>query len=137
MDASQNNRKAILLVFAVFLLGIALGGVGTYALVATRVLAARPQPPTLGRDPRGTMARFTHELGLNPDQQKQIEAIFNETRARYGALHERLDPEYEQVRQEGRQKIRQMLTEEQKPKFENLLHRIDEERRERQAASGH
>jgi hypothetical protein len=135
MDANQGSRKAVLLVFAVFVLGIALGGVGTY-LVSARVHAARPQMG-LARNAAGVLARFTHELDLNPEQQTQVQGILNDMRTQYGALHEKLDPEYEQVRQHGRERIRQVLTEDQKPKFDNLLHHIDEERRQRQAESGH
>ena len=53
------------------------------------------------------------------------------------ARPEELDPEYEQVRQQGRERIRQALTADQRPKFEELLRQMDEERRQRQAAEGH
>ena len=135
MDASKGSQKAVLLVSLVFVLGIALGGVGTY-MVTTRVHAARPQAPV--HNPANTMAMFTRDLNLNPDQQKQIEAILSDTRAHYAALHDKLDPEYEQVRHEGRERIRQLLTPEQRPMFEDLLRRMDEERRRRQQAEqGH
>jgi len=133
MDANQGSRKALLLVFVLFVLGIALGSVGTY-VVTTRVLAARPQA-TLGRN-ADHMAMFTRDLNLTPDQQNQIQAILNDTRAHYAALHQKLDPEYEEVRHQGRVRIRQVLTPEQLPKFEELLRQMDEERRERQAAAG-
>jgi len=133
MDANQGNRKALLLVFVLFVLGIALGSVGTY-VVTTRVLAARPQA-TLGRN-SDHMAMFTRDLNLTPDQQNQIQAILNDTRAHYAALHQKLDPEYEEVRHQGRVRIRQALTPEQLPKFEELLRQMDEERRQRQAAAG-
>jgi Spy/CpxP family protein refolding chaperone len=133
MDANQSNRKAVLLVFVLFALGIALGSVGTY-VVTTRVLAARPQA-TVSRNP-DHMAMFTRDLNLSPDQQSQIQAILNDTRAHYAELHQKLDPEYEQVRHESRVRIRQVLTPEQQPKFEELLRQIDEDRR-RRAAEGH
>ena len=135
MDANQSNRKAVLLVFVLFVLGIGLGSVGTY-VVTTRVQAARPQA-TLARNPGHTMAMFTRDLNLNPDQQNQIQAILNDTRARYAELHQKLDPEYEQVRHEGRERIRQVLTPEQRPKFEDLLRQIDEDRRKRGNPEGH
>ena len=131
MDASQSNRKAILLVFVLFLLGIALGSLGTYVVMTTRVLAARPQA-SLARNPGHVMAMFTRDLNLNSDQQAQIQGILNDTRAHYAQLHEKLDPEYEQVRQQGRQRIRQVLTAEQLPKFEELLRQMDEDRRRHQ-----
>jgi len=134
MDANQGNRKAILLVLVLFVLGIALGSVGTY-VVTTRVQAARPHA-SLSHNYAGTVAMFTQGLSLSPDQQKQLEGIFNDMRGNYQALHEKLDPEYEQVRQHGRDRIRQILTPEQRPKFEDLLRQIDEDRR-RRASEGH
>jgi Spy/CpxP family protein refolding chaperone len=132
MDANQGNRKAVLLVFVLFILGIGLGSVGTY-LVTERVQAARPQAQaTLVHNPAHTMAMYTRDLNLNPEQQSQIQAILNDMRAGYAGLHEKLDPEYEQVRQQGRERIRQVLTPEQRPKFEDLLRQIDEDRRRRQ-----
>jgi hypothetical protein len=135
MDANQGNRKAVLLVIVLFVLGVAIGSMGTY-LVTTRVLAARPQS-TIGRTTSQHMAMFTRDLNLSTDQQGQIQAILDDMRAHYASLHEKLDPEYEQVRQQGRERIRQALTADQRPKFEELLRQMDEERRQRQAAEGH
>jgi Spy/CpxP family protein refolding chaperone len=134
MNANQSNRKAVLLVTVLFALGIALGSVGTY-LVTMQVQAARPHA-SLRQNYAGTVAMFTHGLGLSPDQEKQLEAIFSDMRGHYEALHEKLDPEYEQVRQQGRERVRQILTPEQRPKFEDLLRQIDEDRR-RRTAEGH
>jgi Spy/CpxP family protein refolding chaperone len=135
MDANQGSRKALVLVFVLFVLGIALGSMGTY-LVTTRVLAARPVAAS-AHTPGHAMAVFTRDLNLTVDQQTQIQAILNDTRGKYAQLHEKLDPEYEQVRQQGRQRIRQVLTPQQLPKFEDLLRQMDEDRRQRQAADGH
>ena len=134
MNANQGNRKAVLLVFVLFVLGIAIGSVGTY-LVTTQVQAARPHA-SLSHNYAGTVAMFTQGLSLSSDQQTQLEAIFNDMRSHYQALHEKLDPEYEQVRQQGRERIRQILTPEQRAKFEDLLRQIDEDRRQR-ANEGH
>lgn len=133
MDASKASYKAVLLVSLVFVLGIALGGVGVY-VVTSRVQAARPQA-TL-RNPANTMAIFTRDLNLTPDQQKQIQGIFSDTRAHYAELHDKFDPEYMRVRQEGRERIRQSLTPEQRSKFEDLLRRIGDDRRKRQGEQG-
>jgi Spy/CpxP family protein refolding chaperone len=129
MDNNQSSRKAYLIVFVLFILGIALGSVGTY-LVTLRVQAARPVA-TADRGP-SHMAIFTRDLNLTTEQQTQVQAIMNETRSHYAELHQKLDPEYEQVRQQSREHIRQVLTPEQRPKFEELLRQMDEERRKRQ-----
>jgi Spy/CpxP family protein refolding chaperone len=129
METNEGSRKALLMVFVVFVLGIALGSVGTF-VVSSRAAAARPQA-TLAHNPARTMAMYTRDLNLTPDQQNQIQTILNDMRNHYLALHEKLDPEYEQVRQQGRDRIRQALTAEQRPKFEDLLRQIDEDRRQR------
>lgn len=129
MDARQGNRKAFLMVLLVFVMGIALGAVGTY-VVTTRVLAARA--PRAASVPN-RVAMFTRDLNLDAEQQKQIQAILTETRARYAEIHSQADPEYEKARQEGREKMRQILTPEQRPKLEDLLRRFDTERRSRQS----
>lgn len=129
MATNRGNRKAVLLVFVLFVLGIALGSVGTY-VVTTQVQAARPHA-SLSHNYAGTLAMFTHGLDLSPDQQKQLDVIFSDMRDRYNALHAKLDPEYDQVRHEGRQRIREILTPDQRPKFEELLRQIDEDRRRR------
>jgi Spy/CpxP family protein refolding chaperone len=129
MDASQGSRKAFLLVLLVFVLGIGLGATGTY-VVTTHVLAAKPQANS---SVPNRVALFTRDLDLNLEQQKQIQQILTETRARYAEIHSQVDPEYEKARHEGREKIRQILTPEQKPKFEDMLRTFDEERRNRQS----
>ena len=106
-------------------------------VAASTIYMALLGPEGLARVARAchanTMALFTRDMNLNPDQQKQIQAILSDTRAHYAELHDKLDPEYERVRQAGRERIRQVLTVEQKPKFEDLLRQMDEERRRRQA----
>ena len=44
-----------------------------------------------------------------------------------------MSPQFEQVRQQGREQIREVLTPEQRPKFEEFLGRVDEDRRRRNA----
>jgi hypothetical protein len=129
MDTSRGSRKAFLLVFLVFALGIALGSVGTY-LVTTRVHAARP---VAVRTPADRMASLTRELNLSAQQQKEIEAIFNDTRARYAEIRKQADPQYEKVREESREQIRKVLTPQQGPKFEEMLLRMQQARRKRES----
>ena len=128
MDTNRGSRKAALLVILVFVLGIALGGAGTY-VVTDRVQAARLQSP----HPGGLMSAMIKDMNLTAEQQTQIEAILSDTRAEYATIRKQADPQYEQARQSGRQRIRQVLTPEQGPKFEDMLRKLDEERRQRQA----
>lgn len=130
MDANPSNRRAIGLVLAVFLLGIALGALGAY-LVGVRVWGARSE----GQDHRDRRARMveqlTQELNLSSAQQKQLNAILADMQTRYAEIHKQIAPQTEQARQQGREQIRSILTPEQKPKFEDFLRRLDEERKKR------
>jgi len=49
--------------------------------------------------------------------------------AEYKAIHQSTDPQINEARQKGRERIREILTPEQKPKFEEFLIRLDEERK--------
>lgn len=133
MAYSTNNRKALALIVLVFVLGIALGAVG-HSLFDRRVLGARAQiEPQPRPNPPRAVARLTNELNLTPDQQKQIGDILGDMQHRYDAVHDQINPQLYQIREQGRDQIRQVLTPEQRPKFEDYLKRVDEERRRRAA----
>ena len=131
METSPVNRKAIALLILVFALGIALGVVGT-RVVNARAFAARGGAlPNVNNPPRA-VARLTQELSLTPDQQKQISGILSDMQAGYNNVREQANPQYDRIRSQGRDHIRQVLTPEQQPKFEIYLQRLDQERRERE-----
>ena len=133
MDANPKSRKAILLVSLLFLLGIALGAVGGEVLTDHwRETRQRNAGPRGGRDPVRALAMYTRDLNLNQDQQKQIQAILEDVRNQYAEIQKNVRPEYDRVRQQGRERVRQVLTPEQRPKFEDLLRRMDQERKERE-----
>jgi Spy/CpxP family protein refolding chaperone len=133
MTYTPANRKALALIVLVFVLGIALGAVG-HSLADRRVLGARTQPPAFLQprpNPPRAVARLTSELKLAPDQQKQIGDILADMQHRYDAVHDQMNPEFQQIREQGHDQIRQVLTPEQRPKFEDFLKRVDEDRRRR------
>jgi hypothetical protein len=132
---SPVSRKAIGLLILVFVLGIAFGGVGM-TLFNSRVYGdlrkPAPQPPTSAR----AVARINQDLNLSADQQKQLGDILNNMMAGYNNIRQQMTPQFDQVREQGRNQIRQILTPEQRPKFEEYLQKVDEDRRKRAAASG-
>lgn len=128
MSDTSATRKAALWVGLVFLLGAALGGV----LGNVFGVHARNSPPAqLTEVEKRTqkVQRLTQELNLTPDQQKQIEAIIASVQAQYKAIHQSTEPQIDAARQKGREQVRAILTPEQKPKFEDFLRRLDEERK--------
>ena len=135
MDAEavrvHTNRRAILLVLLVFVLGIALGAVGTY-LVAGRRVAGAPAGRASQKERRARLVeQLTRELSLTNDQRKQLDAILADVQVKYRALHEQIAPQSDQIRQQGREQIRGILTPGQKSKFEAFLRHLDEERKKK------
>lgn len=115
------NRKATLLVVMVFVFGVTIGALGYY--VAAGQVNAKPRPTVV--------ERLTTELNLTPEQQKQVSDILDATRKNYDSIYAPIRPQMEAARQDGRQRIRTILTPEQLTKFEEHLRRIDEERSRR------
>lgn len=128
MEFNPATRKAIALLVLVFLLGIAIGAVGHMA-VDRRAFASRNhvratvQPHLVGR--------MTRDLNLTSDQQKKLTAILAGMQQEFAAVRQQMNPQFEQIRKQGHDQIRQMLTPEQRPKFEDFLRRLAAEHRRR------
>lgn len=138
MATTKAKREAAALFFVVFLLGMLLGGVGSH-LWGERVWG-QTKPVNTNPTRAQVIAECTHQLQLTPDQQKQMIAIIDDTRAKWAALYAPLDPQKEAIRQEGRARIRAILTPQQQVRFDEFMRQIDEQRKkdaERQAAAGH
>jgi hypothetical protein len=122
------QQKATLWLAIVFVLGSALGGVFGYYF-AHRSYAS--EHTVLSAEARRAQRRekLTREVELTPDQQKQVIAILDQSQVEYKAIHEVMDPRIESVRQKTRDQIRGLLSADQKPKFEEFLRQIDEERK--------
>jgi len=73
--------------------------------------------------------QLTRDLSLTPAQSQQVDAILLQRHAEAKAIRDQTDAQIDQVHQKGRQQIREILTPEQRPKFEEFLKRLDEERK--------
>jgi len=126
MENTKKRSEAAVLVLMVFLLGALLGGLGNH-LWGERVWGKQTPvgPPTKTQ----IIADLTQQLELTPDQQKQLTGIVDDTRAQWRTLYSTIEPQHEQIRQQSRDRIRAILTPEQKPKFEDFVHRLDEQRK--------
>jgi Spy/CpxP family protein refolding chaperone len=128
------NRKAVGLLVLVFALGIALGAVG-HMLSERSVLASRSRGPAAGPGSgpgSGQLVnRLTGDLNLSPDQQKQLKVILADTQSRYDAIRQQTAPQFDEARDQGRERMRQILTPDQVPKLDDFFRRVDEDRRKR------
>src|SRR6266849_3511795 len=87
MTGQGSRGRAALLVIAVFVLGAALGGVGTYSVVK-RTVAASSVPMTDQQRHAHRVERLTRELSLTADQQKLVDEILAQWESRYKAIEQ-------------------------------------------------
>jgi hypothetical protein len=128
MENTKTRREAAFLVIVVFALGVLLGGLGMH-LWGERVWGHQTAPKT--RDE--IVARLTHEVGLTAEQQKQVTAIVDDTRAQWKTLYAPVEAQKEQIRQQSREKLRALMTPEQRVKLENFFRQLDEQRKKDEA----
>ena len=128
MSGMSVTRKAALWVGVVFLLGAALGGMIGYVF-AHHTAQAAPAQMTEATKRAQKVQRLTQELDLSAEQQKLLDVIIASVQAQYRAIHQSTEPQINEARQKGREQIRAILTPEQKPKFEEFLKRLDEEKK--------
>jgi Spy/CpxP family protein refolding chaperone len=126
---SSAKQKAALWVAVVFVLGAALGGVFGYFYGHRSSVSAANPPLSEPQRRAQRVEQLTQELGLTNDQRQQLDSALSQLHAQYKSIHDQHDAQMEQARQKGRDQIRAILTPEQKPKFEEFLKRLDEERK--------
>ena len=128
MTETTVRQKATLWLALVFVLGAALGGVLGYAS-AHRSYAAEPTVLTAEARRAQKRQQMAREVGLTPEQLQQVSVILDGAQIDYKAVHAVMDPQIDAVRQKSRDKIRALMTPEQKPKLEEFLRKLDEERK--------
>lgn len=125
--SSVKTHSALILAI-VFVLGI-LAGVGGTLVVSP--LVHRNQQH---HDPRQDRQRFIDHmqklLDMTPQQTVQFSAILQETTERWDALHRQVEPQFEAIRQQQRDKVRAMLTPGQVQKFNEFVAQFDAHRKE-------
>jgi Spy/CpxP family protein refolding chaperone len=126
MPNTKTRSEAAMLVIVVFFLGVLLGVVGNHlwgeSVWGKQISAAHPTRDQL-------VSSLTRELQLNAEQQQQLGAIIDDTKAQIRAVYAPADAQREVLRQAGRNRIRAILTPEQKPKFETFMQNLDEARK--------
>ena len=121
------SRRAYLYFVLTFLLGVIVGGASVYYYAWSTGHWHRPF------DRQSFVRRVKGELNLSDAQVTQLERIVDGSTAKVRAAQEQSDAQLNAIRQETRNQIRQILTPEQGPKFDELVRRWDERRRR----SGH
>ena len=124
--------KAKILVFAVFFIGIATG-VLIANFYTTHVAGA---PDTTNSEDRAQRAqrdinKFYDYLGLNQAQREEMHKIGEDTRREFRDLRKETQPRFQAIQDASREKIRQILNDEQLKKYDEFRKRMDERRKKR------
>ena len=75
------------------------------------------------------VAELTKELGLTPEQGSRIDAVIHQTHDQMKLIRDKSDADVDVLRQKAREQVRQLLTPEQRPKYEAMIQKMDEERK--------
>ena len=131
---SETRQKARLWLGLVFILGAAIGGVFGYSFAHRSYAASQAPAATLSEPERRAkrIAEMTKEVGLTPEQSTQIDQIIHQAHDEIKAIHDRTDADVDAVRQRAREQMRSLLTPDQRPKFEAMILRWNQERKKQQ-----
>jgi|ERR1700688_1467188 flagellar basal body-associated protein FliL len=130
MTESSTTRKAALWVGLVFLLGAALGGMAGYVFAHQKYAvtnAAAPPSDAVRRAQK--VQELSSRVNLTPEQSRQVDGVIADIQTQMKSIRKTLDPQLDEVRQKGRERIRAILSAEQRPKFEEYIQKLDEERK--------
>ena len=135
MNAEVRKKAAIWLVL-VFVLGAATGGLFGYNL-AHRSYAATKAPTQSEAERRAKkVAEMTQEIGLSPDQVQKVDSLIGEAQREIRGIRDQSEAQVDAVRMKTREAIRVFLSDEQKPKFEGYVERLDAERKKQKEMQG-
>jgi len=124
--------KAKLLVFAVFFMGIA-AGILIANFYTARVTGSpdTANPPAREQRAQRDVNKFYDYLGLDQKQREEMHKIGEETRHEFQDLRHETQPRFEAIQEQSRAKIRAILNDEQRAKYDDFRRRMDERRRNR------
>jgi periplasmic protein CpxP/Spy len=125
MANAKTRSEAAILVLIVFLLGAILGGTANH-LWGERVWGKQLSPGQPTREQ--IVSRMTRDLNLTPDQAQQFGDIVGDTRSQIHSDYAAADAQRDQIRSKGRDRIRAILTADQRPKFDAIMQKLDEDR---------
>lgn len=126
------TRAAIALyVGLVFASGVVLGGFSYRLYTASSVSAKTTRNPEEFR--KRLLATMERRLNLTPDQETKVNAILDETRARFHEVNERTKPAIQAIREQQQNKINAILTPPQQVEYAKMRQERAERQRQRDA----
>lgn len=122
----SNRATATVVVIVAFVAGILVGVAGDHIFIMHRGF------PRFGqRAARGIVGHLERELKLTPQQKNAVAAIVERHRQRMDAIGSSIRPQMDQEIAKANAEIAQVLTPEQRVKFEQMRMRMHERRERR------
>ncbi|HTB93811.1 MAG TPA: hypothetical protein VK728_13340 [Candidatus Sulfotelmatobacter sp.] len=128
------RKKAAIWLALVFILGTATGGVFGYSLARRSYAATRTVVLNDTERRAKKIAEMTQMIGLSGDQAQKLDGIIQNAQSQIREIHTKNDADVEAVRTNARAQMRAFLTQDQMPKFEQFMQRLDEERKRQKEA---
>jgi signal recognition particle GTPase len=117
------SRRAYLYFALTFLLGVIVGGTCVYYYAWSTGYWRRPF------NRQSFVSRLKAQLNLSDTQVSQLEQILEGSTKKFRAIQQQSDSESNAVREDTRNKIRQILSPQQTQEFDELVRRWDEKRK--------
>ena len=118
-DSGWSNPKVLAIVAVIFLCGAAFGAAVTREYLHSKIYSRRG-PVELA--PHVNLARLKAELSLTPDQEKTVTKELDD----YAKYYQNIEEQREDVAEHGKQRILDVLNEQQKKRFNEIFNRRPE-----------
>jgi hypothetical protein len=127
-----SKRKAHLIIITAFILGVAVGASGQYLL--THQAPSRPASSATGA--AGAADELTRILKLDQSQRLQVIQILSECQKQNQDLKDQTRPQFQAIRESGRNRIRAILSPEQLVLYNQWIKDLDAKREKRASEEG-
>ena len=124
----KSRTGAALLLLGVFLLGSITGAVSYSLYLANAEASSHKRPERTS--PHDIVQDLAEGLKLDPEQKEKLKVIIDQSRERFRTISQQVRPQYDAIRQETREQMRQILREDQKAKFEEIIQKMDARRKD-------
>ncbi|MBI2898439.1 MAG: hypothetical protein HYY06_33115 [Deltaproteobacteria bacterium] len=131
-----SRAKAAAVILLVFLLGGVTGAALTRWVVARKLSELLESDPVTVRQ-RVILFALDRKLDLSDDQRSRIRRILAAQRPEFAAVARKLDAELRPLRTRTASRIREVLEQKQRRRFDLLMERLETKLRRFEAGSGH
>lgn len=116
-DASWSNPRVLAILALIFLCGATCGAVVTRSVLHWRMRTPAGQQRTIEAARSYGLTRLRVELNLSPDQDAKITKLLDD----YGKYYQNIEDEREDVAEHGRRHILDVLSPEQRKRFNEMF----------------